>query len=572
MKKIFFYVLFLYALSSTYAQCVGAPLYIWDGSAWSTPGDGSTPTINDNVIINGSYFSNLHGGSIDACSITISLDQAFFLDAGDHLNVAEDIINDGGLIFLNPESSLVQIDDNATVSGSGKYFTKVRTTTLQDADRFTYFSSPTTNDDFSVFDYENANWDYDATTQEWRFLGDGTATDAMIPGLGYAIQGGNAIAEEITFFEAYNNGVITQPLSFDVYNNVVGDFPNPAATDDDSNLVGNPYPSAISAFDLITTNNISNVYIWNHLSAVGTTIGNPWVNDDYITCTSTLCTAAPSGGGIFNGFIASGQGFFVTATDPALNPTLPVDLTFNNALRVIGNNNQFRNNNAAESLWLDITTTQGYEKQIAFTFTSNGTENFDAKFESRNLGNAYGLGFYSFNNAADKLTINDSGILINERTIPLGFYINSTTIDNATIKINHSENLEDVNIYLKDNLLNTLHDLKVDGYQMPITQTGEFNERLEIIFTKEVLNTANETLNSNLIITNQNENQIKINMLNGDIITNFKIFDTLGRLLTETKPNRSDFVVNSNAPKGQILFIKVKLESGQVLSNKFMKL
>ncbi len=50
-----------------------------------------------------------------------------------------------------------------------------------------------------------------------------------------------------------------------------------------------------------------------------------------------------------------------------------------------------------------MTSTIGYGKQIALTFTENGSPFFDEKYESEIFGNLYGLDFYSFNDVKDKL-------------------------------------------------------------------------------------------------------------------------------------------------------------------------
>jgi len=392
----------------------------------------------------------------------------------------------------------------------------------------------------------------------------------MTVGRGYAIKGGSNVAETINFAGTFNNGIVTQPLSFDVYNNVVEDYPDPAATDDDSNLVGNPYPSAINADDIINNNDISNIFIWTHESALNgvPTNEDTWAGDDYIDCVVGTCTDAPTGG-THNGLIASGQGFFVTAT-------AATNLTFNNSMRRETGNDQFRivEDDDSDKIWLDMISTRGYNKQIALTFTENGTQNFDTKYESRTFGYTYGLGFYSINEDNDNLTINDTGIFSEtERTIPLGYYINSELVDDISIRINHTDNLENVNIYLRDNLLNTLHDLTQADYNFINTETGIFENRFEIVFSRNILAVDGEVIaNDKLVVSNQSENEIIVRMLDGSVITNFKAFDVLGRLVINTKVNDSNFTVNTNFNQSKVLFIKVILENGQVLSKKFIKL
>ncbi len=548
------------------SQCSGTSCTsttVWNGFSWSN----GNPNLTSIAIFDGDFI--LDTTDINSCETYISSTATLTIKPTHFLNVSEDIINTGTVLVENT-GSIIQVDDTAMVTGNASNFNvEIITTVLQDNNRFTYFSSPTNTGNISDFStFSLANWEHNDAIQNWSYLGNGTAAGAMTIGKGYAVRAGSGTTETVNFTGAFNNGIITRPLSFDVYNNVMGDFINPGTTIDDSNFVGNPYPSAISADNLISNNDISGVYIWTHRSALAAipTAQNPYENDDYIECVMGTCTELNGGAtNTYNGFIASGQGFFVVAT-------AATDLTFNNSMRVTSNNDQFRSTED-QKLWLRMNTEQGYNKQIVLTFTENGTANYDVKYESKNFSKNFGLGFYSFNALEDKLSINDTGILTTNRTIPLGFKINSPIIDGATISISHSQNLEDTNVYLIDNLLNVTHDLKVNDYQITITEPGEVNDRFEIVFNRDPLSTNDDIItNDTLVVSNQNETQIKVNMLDGSIITNLKAFDILGKLVIDMKPNKNSFLINTNLKQGQILLIKATLENGQVLSNKFMKL
>lgn len=561
------------------STCSGAPTtweFGFSGGQFTFSWSNGSPNQNTPAIINTVYSMNnvlLSTGDINACSLEVTVDGSLVISQGKYARIINDITNEG-LITVRKEGSLVQESNLATITGSGIYNTQIGTTVLQDDTRFTYFSSPINVGTLAVFNvFADANWEYDSTTQQWSYLGDGSATSLMNIGQGYAVQGGAGSTETVVFSGVFNNGIVTQPLAFDVYNNVVTDYPDPAATDDDSNLVGNPYPSAISADDLISNNDISNVYIWTHQSDLAAipTPEDTWAGDDYIDCVIGTCTDAPSGGpnGSHTGLIASGQGFFVTST-------AATNLTFNNSMRRIVGNDQFRiqENFENDKIWLDMVSSIGFGKQIALTFTENGTSNFDVKYESKIYGNSYGLGFYSINDTNEFLTINDTGIFTEtERTIPLGFYINSEAVEDLSIRINHYENLENVSIYLRDNVLNTLHDLKIAEYTFTNIEIGKFDERFEIILSRNPLSVGDDTIaNDNLIVSNQNENTIQVKMIDGSTITNFKAYDVLGRLLIDDKTKSNDYTIKTSIKQGEILFIKAKLESGQVLSKKFIKL
>src|SRR5690606_4751422 len=116
--------------------------------------------------------------------------------------------------------------------------------------------------------------------------------------------------------------------------------------DDNWNLVGNPYPSSISAdkfiaqnASLISSDNpnpaiTGTIYLWNHLDLPSDMVNDPFYGDyvynyspdNYIAYNNT--GANPSG---FNGNIASGQGFFVLM-DHNASPT-DSNVIFNNNMR-----------------------------------------------------------------------------------------------------------------------------------------------------------------------------------------------------------------------------------------------
>ena len=97
--------------------------------------------------------------------------------------------------------------------------------------------------------------------------------------------------------------------------------------------------------------------------------------------------------------------------------------------------------------------------------------------------------------------------------------------------------------------------------------------RFEIVLTRNTLsNDSHINLESDLIIANYNENQIKVKTTNGSIIKKLKAYNTLGKLIIDVTHNSNNFIINKYLNQGQILFFKVSLENGQVLTKKFVKL
>jgi len=113
----------------------------------------------------------------------------------------------------------------------------------------------------------------------------------------------------------------------------------------------------------------------------------------------------------------------------------------------------------------------------------------------------------------------------------------------------------------------------LSDYNFTQSQLGNINTRFELIFSRNTLNTQDNILDiDNLIVTNISENKIKIKAKSSSVISKFKAFDVLGKLIINLKPNKSNFIINTPSIKqGSLLFIKAQLENGKILNTKFIK-
>ncbi len=133
----------------------------------------------------------------------------------------------------------------------------------------------------------------------------------MIVGKGYAAEGpaGETGFHEISFDGPPNFGTIE--ISDIVFNNDEG---NNEDSDNDYNLIGNPYPAAIDIEAFLKTNTETNkvidgtVYLWTHATPLADgTYGNDYITYNYVGATGTDENTEVSAN------IGSGQGFFVRA-------------------------------------------------------------------------------------------------------------------------------------------------------------------------------------------------------------------------------------------------------------------
>jgi len=485
------------------------------------------------------------------------------------LTVINGIVNDG-LISVRKKGSLVQVNDAATNTGSGIFRATVAINTIPvnainpaQSSRYTYFSSPVQGKTLNVFN----NWaemgslyNFDASIQNWQSK---TSATTMAKGIGYIVRNkelassypfdGSTLAKGLTQFTGtFNNGISTHALTF-----------NAGGTDDDSTLLGNPYPSAISTAQIFTDNtSVGALHFWRHAQGADAD-GN--FNESYAVRTSILSTfGAPIN-------ISTGQGFFAEASASG-------NLVFKNNMRISGNNNTFLRPTPQnlDIAWFNITTATGVEAQVAIGFIPTCTDGFDNQHDAHNIDSGSYLQMYTngVGNNAQNLVIQARAPLSDtDSVIPLGFDMDNPSITNLTISLDHYENFDGYDMYLRDLQENILHDIKQGDYNFTVNQTGSFNNRFEILFNKNVAS-INENLisNNNLIISNQENNIIKVRMSDKNIINKLEAYDILGKLIINKTPKMNSFEIETSVKSGTILFIKASLDNGQIISKKFIKI
>ena len=541
------------AIASFNTNCSYPVPTIWQNGSWSN----GIPTINDYAIIRDNYITG-NNGNLTSKTLTIDPTYSLSISSGDYVKIQGNLINNG-LLQIEPTGSFVQVDDNAFVTGNGTFNVQINTTTLQDGDRFTYFSSPTQNENLNVFNtWANINriWNFNATAQQWNLL---NGNETMIPGDGYAVKP-NASTNifpftALTFFSGYlNNGVITKTLVY-----------NPGGNDDDNIFIGNPYPSAVDAAMLLNQNSSANAfYFWTHKSALGP---NGYLGDDYAIWNNSGGIASASGSPAPTGYIASGQGFFATAS---ANGTI----TFNNAMRTTTNNNDFRRpDNTSDKIWINLTSDEGNFSQTLIAFIPQGTDGFDPTYDATRLNSGANVVAYFIGQNNEHFGIDARAKLTGEKVLNYGIEIQNTTNATFTIAIDHLENFENATVFLRDNLLNVVHNLKQSDYTFTTNNTGEINNRFELWFNRSALS-INENTNAttNIIIANTNDNLITVQTNDGSIIKQIKVYDILGKLLVQqsVKGNTST-TINLNVNEGTILFVNSLLEDNTIITKKIVK-
>lgn len=559
---------------------------------WVGPGVGSwdngTPDINTITVIDYDYDTGSEA-SFSACSLTIN-SGTLNIRNGDYVEVYNDLIIDGTL-DIETEGSLIMIDDAGTVTNNGT--TNVnKTTTVMETYDYTYWSSPVdysssgtaaqvvlggflsnriyrfNTSQFSDLDADSFDDDQNSWTPHYFSLSNGVGYAAMTNGTG-------AHTRSITFNGRLNTGDISVPVALSQ---------NGADANDDWNLLGNPYPSAIFVDDFVdhNTNLDGTVYLWTHEDDIS--ISNPgpdaynFNTNDYamynrVGGVGTASTGSPASS-VPTGYIASGQGFFIDAITAGT-------IEFTNAMRdrTYSNNDFFRNSQANSSIiaekdrmWINMTNPDGAFSQILIGYMDDGTLGKDRLYDGIRLEGSNYIDFYS----KDATNLYKYGIqgrpsFTMEDIIPLGY--DSSILGSLTISLFNTEGiLSDVTVYLKDNLLNTIHNLTESDYTFA-TENGNFTERFEIIYQSEALSIGDDEISSKeLTIIELQNGSVKFSVGNNLTFDTIEIIDVLGRTLYNFKGNSSTEIFELNNLSQTAYIAKVSLSNGQTLIKRAIKL
>ena len=606
----------------------------WDGSEssdWNDANNWSTdnvPTIYDCIIIpdytttpNDPILS-YPGAPIPpqpgyGLSLTLK-DNAYLELYNSELIIDKWIDVQGSAVFnIRNNASLIQIDDNNENTGNifvqrapNSNFTSVNSL------EYVYWSSPV--NDFNVGDVSPGTssaliFEWNPTVPGYGVGNHGyweNASGMMTTGKGYIIRGLSGTPEivpnnltpateiavtpnTVLFSGEANNGVISMAIQQGGYH-VAGDpgyqgnssLGTLAYNDDDNwNLIGNPYPSAISsdAFVAYNTDINGTVYLWQHESLPSADVGDPFYEDYAYNYSEDNYIEYNSSGSNPPGYddlhIASGQGFFVLMNHSST--VLSSTVTFNNSMRTYSSEytnstffkqNQANNNyqdpyNTGETttmerhrIWLNLCNSNNVAVSLLLGYIQGATNDFDRLYDGLEATST-DLSFYSITND-DKLSIQGRLYPFNQDdTIPLGMYLPQNDI--YSIAINSLDGLfieEDQSIYLEDTYLNTIHDLKQTPYSFS-GNSGLLNDRFILRFTDYTLTNPEFNLGSITIMAPQGE-YINISS-DHEVISSVIIYDVLGKvIINRNNVNTHKLILNKTDMTSGAYFVKVVLASG----------
>jgi len=557
----------------------------WGAAANWTPN--GVPTSSDCIVIpSGTTNSPVITATSFANNLTINSGASLTVNAGVALEV-QDFVKTDGTLTLNNNSSLVQVN-NVTNSGSGSMVYKRDVGTVPNPLHgydYVYWSSPVASQSIdNLYSTPSMGYKYywDTLVNNNNGTGGNTcqgnwavASGNMSIGKGYIVRASNSYGWTGTLTGVFtgipNNGTLPVPIARGLYQGDGYSGVNGVAidkTEDNLNLIGNPYPSAIKAIDFLTANTTieGNVCLWTHTSSPESSV-NPfystltyttnYATTDYITYNGS----GPSSQNGFNGLIAAGQGFFVSMVDGPADATKAV--TFTNSMRSKGyDNSQFfktgpmlaTSENDKHRIWIDLIDATNYFSRALVAYCEGATHQKDRIFDAyTRVADATIL--YSLIGSESQI-IQGRGLPFDENDqVPLGYH--AQTAGTFTIAIAAVDGLfgQGQSIYLEDKLLHITFNLRQAPYVFS-TEQGTFNDRFVLRYTDTSLSNSDFSALSASFVVFKSHDVITIQS-DATQIGEVVVYDVQGRIINDFK-NLTTSEFQFSAPSAQqVLVLKI---------------
>jgi hypothetical protein len=553
----------------------------WNNGVWTPSGN---PTTKNNVTLSSDY-STATNGSFSCNDMTVNTGKTLTITNGNYIEALNTVTTSGtAKIIIENSANFVQRCDEKTPSAYIEHTKNTRSMSFLD---YVYWGSPVLENAISQFP-SDFDWKFrwqSGTNGGWQNLTATTPAEGFITRIRTS---GTSVP--VTFTGTANNGILKTP--------VINYTTNPEPQSSYSNyldyaLVANPYPSAIDAKTFLSNPNNdsieSTLYFWTSITPMINGVYLPddpylynYNPDDYATwnftggtATAAKATTAAAGVLVPTGKIASGQGFFVEIKKDG-------DVYFDNSMRLIENvNTQFFKKRPSSKelfpsttsalsqleegrIWLNVSN-KGNFRQLLLGYVNGATNNYDSRYDG--LANTDSpISIYTMIGNKD-LVIQGRQLPFDENEIvPVGyetsiagdFYFN---IDNVDGFFNTQ------NIFLKDNLLGTEHDLKQNAYLFS-TEIGRFDNRFELKFTSKVLGINKPSFTAETVLISTTKDQIKINSTTENIIS-ATVYDLTGKnLLSKNNLNNTKIILDKPTKLSGVFIVKVRLENNKEISKK----
>jgi hypothetical protein len=539
-------------IGTTWADVTPFDGVIWNGTAWS---NGTGPDITTQAGISGVY-STATNGTFNAKNVVIQ-SGSLTVNSGTTLTIQDGIENQLTEAAFVIENNANLIQTNILATNTGNANVKSNSAPMVRLD-YTAWSSPVTAQKAKAFSPQTLDarfYTYNPISNVYAVVTN-PATTNLETGVGYLIRAADNSSPTVA--SAYNGQFIGVPVN--------GTKTTPVSIG--FNLVGNPYASKLDAQTFLSNANttalgITTLHFWSNTAVA---VGGVYQTNNYASFNAMGGSASASNSEIPNGIIAVGQGFFV-------NPTSAGNVTFNNNMRTTAASTQFFKTNTTANVptdkhrfWLNLSTPTTANNQILIGYTTDASNDFDAKYDAPLFGNTASV---IYSKVADKkLVIQGRSSFATTDAIPLG--IQTTEAGQFIIALADFDGLFlNQDIFLKDNVLNTIQNLKNGSYTFNAAQ-GEFSSRFEIVFDSSLLSTNSNVFNDASVIVIKNNNGISIETGN-NTMANVAVYDIRGRLLvTKTNINANTAILNNVATSNQVLIVRITNTNNQTVTKKIV--
>jgi hypothetical protein len=416
------------------------------------------------------------------------------------VRVGVNVISNGNMRFENNSvllcggvaTAVPTKNYSGTVSGNIVY---VRSGTVYGG--YNYWSSPinSANTDLLLSNYGNNIYEYNNqnpgsvtnTLLGWSAITTGTTS---IPGSGVTMTTGKGYIQtfagngSVTFTGTPNQTSVSIPTTVNGTNNF--------------NLLGNPYPAALS-YDAFKASNpaLGSVYLWSN---VGATI--PYNVSSYVVM-SSLGLAGNSVSGFTEREIGPTQGFLTNVSSAGNINFSPNHVVPNYP----GNTTQFLESNPLSLIRLRLTNPNQISFDVLVGFGDTGTEGVDFGYDSPRMPSSDILELYSLI-GEQQYTTQFLPNLTNTRVVDLGTVMSEA--GTHTFDLTGFDNFDSsVRVYLEDVLTGEFHNMNLSSSYSFTNDPSFINTRFRLHFMApiavSVTGTCLEQSNGKIIINNPND-------------------------------------------------------------------
>lgn len=383
-------------------------------------------------------------------------------------------------------------------------------------------------------------------------------------GRGYEYYAGTGTSPVYALYGTFNSGTSGIPILSDVawsWAPSLNPFSNTVSVPG-WNLIGNPYPSAITFGEVSGAPTAGQGWTWNELSTDPTAY---WWNNTVGSYVSYNWYTGDPSPPAWPGYpdpkiLPRGQGFFVHVSSGG--PTS--NITISNDARVFRNSYQIGKSTAVNKLNLSLNDATG--KFIDYVYISFRddvrTTDFDRLLDSYKFFNNNTNVSQLYCKTTDNIDVVQKSLKLETGNVMYPVYMKVTSTGNYSIDATSISTFsQNTGIVLKDNKTNTTVDLKVNPVYTFTATAGDDDARFSLYFT-DVLYGINN-INNNIFKVYSYDNSIYIQ--NNDLKSTtgtVLIYDMIGKQMMQQNLNGDAITrINTNLNKG-FYIVSIKTDNG----------